>query len=166
MREVYCGALMIDSNFSLFIPSPSSVSTSYSQFLSPREKGVPLMEWIEGDPLIDQEFFKRFISCYYHSLYLRKKKQNRIYQILFFSFGILFSFFALLMFFHTTNPASHLFFTNGVTMKYCMNYGCLLLSAGAFGAGCLIQPEKEAKRELVDRIQQEFYLSLSSSSRK
>lgn len=143
---------MSESNKYLFIPQLSS--TSYSQFLSMKQ--THSFEETTGT-FIDQEFFKRFVSFHYQHIYLNKKKQNRIYQILFFSFGLLFSILSLLIFFKTTNPTSHIYFKNGMALKYYINYGCILLSAGAFGIGLFTQPEKEAMKDLVYRVQREFH---------
>jgi hypothetical protein len=145
---------MTEQEKSLFKASP----TSYSQFLPSKEKHIQHLKDPHSISLesADIEFFRRSITLHYRHVYARKKWQNAIYRLIFFSFGLFFLALGTLIFFKTTNYMYGLYFADSGVIKNSVNLCCILFAAGAFGFGYKIHPEKEAIRFLVGKVEKEL----------
>jgi hypothetical protein len=127
---------------------------SYSQFLQSR--GGHIHHLTEAKEAVDIEFFRRTLSMHYQNVYATKKWQNWLYRLLFFTFGLLFLVFGVIIFFKTANFACGFYFKNCLLVKNCIDVFCLLMAVGAFAIAYKIHPEKEAVHYLMGKVEKEL----------
>ncbi|WP_068467940.1 hypothetical protein [Candidatus Protochlamydia phocaeensis] len=132
-----------------------SHSISYSKFLHTYRHAHPLKQE-KTETIVDIDFFRRSISLHYHYVYTFKRRQHKAYRIIFFGFALLFFILSIFIYFKTANYACTLYFSQGDLMKNCIDALCLLLAFAAFGMGYTTNPDKEALRFIVKKVEKEL----------
>jgi hypothetical protein len=122
---------------------------SYSRFLENYRQNS-LGQAIQSFPELD--FFKQPMPEDLHQIYASKRKESFLYQLIFYSLGLLFAVLAAIIHIKTANWKFDFYLGNSDLIKTSFFLFCLLLSAGAIAIGYLTRPEKEAIYTLVYKV--------------
>ena len=128
------------------------ISNSYSQFLLPRDKNATNKDSFSIEGGVNRSF------DFYQTIYLRKKKQSKTHQVIFFALGAVFMALAAIIYFNTTNWACSLYFSHCEYIKPAAYSLCVLLSSITVLIGYMNAPEKDAANFLVYRIEKKLGL--------
>ena len=130
-------------------------SQFYSNYYQPFRRFIYWLNLPSSDK-DSTHYFRNSIFLHYQHAYAKRKRQKEYYRFLFFCFSFFFLISTFLIFFKNPNHLCGLYFqTYCHLFKHALNFVCLLLGVGALSCGYAIHPEKDALRELGNKMERE-----------
>lgn len=127
-----------------------TVTKVFSKFKKPNECSRKMVH----SSIIDVGFFKKSIILHYLHLYNTKKRWSHLHKITFFLLALVFFSLGIMIYSKTVNISFGFYFESFILIKQGINGLCFVLSAAAFAAAKLTQPEKEALEYVTQKANQ------------